>query len=993
MKTDKEQAENNPDIDGFKPGPHQGLRPFPDVGDWDNWTEYDPKEWPRKVERRYSLVPTVCFNCESACGLVAYVDKETYQIRKLEGHPLHPASRGRNCAKGPATLNQVTNPERILHPLRNTGKRGEGKWQRVSWDEALEDIAQRIRRAIIEDRRDQVVYHVGRPGEDLYTERVLQAWGIDGHNSHTNICSSSARLGYALWMGMDRPTPDHANARFILLMSSHLESGHYFVPQAQRIVEAQSSGTKVAVIDTRLSNTASKSDYWLAPRPGTEAGLLLAIANYLIQEDLYNRPFLERWVNWRHLMKDQTYLRYLVDQELIDHEPEDTSFDSFIVLLKDLYRGYTFEWAEAETGVSSEQLLAVAKEVAQAGTAFASHIWRNAAAGHLGGWMVARTLFFLNVLTGSVGTTGGTLPNAWAKFVPRAVTQPPPLECWNETHFPPEFPLAHFEMSFLLPHLLKERDRSIDVYFTRVYNPVWTNPDGFSWIEMFQHESRIGLHVALTPVWNETAQYADYVLPMGLSPERHDLHSYESHASQWLGFRQPVLRVARERAGEQIDFTHQTNPGEVWEENEFWIELSWKIDPDGSLGIRRHFESPYRPGEKISIGEYYQWIFENSVPGLPEAARKEGLEPLEYMKRYGAFQITTDVYGQQERAVSPEIMKEAELDEDTGLLWRSTPPAKVNLRPYPGPFLDQKGRTRVGISVDDQPVEGFPTPSGTLEFYSTTLVEWGWPEYAIPIYPRDPQQRERMPHVTSQVHHSKIDSSQNEYVLLPTFRLPTLIHTRTNGAKWLHEIAHINPVWINPVDAARIGVDTEDLVKVETEIGYFVDRVWVTEGIRPGVVACSHHLGRWRLHEDSGSDRWNSALVTIEQQGERWSMYQLKGVTPFESTDPDSQRIWWSDGGVHQNLVFPVQPDPISGGHCWHQKVKVEKAGPNLKYGDISVDEEAASRIYKRWLGQTRPAPGPGGLRRPLWMLRPLKPHKDAYYFENPSANEEVSSR
>ncbi|MCH7997117.1 MAG: formate dehydrogenase, partial [Chloroflexi bacterium] len=497
--------------------------------------------------------------------------------------------------------------------------------------------------------------------------------------------------------------------------------------------------------------------------------------------------------------------------------------------------------------------------------------------------------------------------------------------------------------------------------------------------DMFQHEGRIGLHIALTPVWSETAQYADYVLPMGLAPERHDLHSYESHASQWIGFRQPVLRVARERAGEHIDFTYQTNPGEVWEENEFWIELSWKIDPDGSLGIRQHFESPYRPGEKLRIGEYYQWIFENSVPGLPEAARKEHLTPLEYMKRYGAFQITTDVYNQHEKELSSETLKDASHDESTGVIWSHKPPDTVNLRPYPGPFLDREGRTRVGISVDGRPVEGFPTPSGKLEFYSTTLAEWGWPEYALPIYPKDLHQREQMPHLTSQVHHSKIDSSRNEFVLLPTFRLPTLIHTRANGAKWLHEIAHINPVWINPVDAKLIGVDTGDLAKVETEIGYFVDRVWVTESIRPGVVACSHHLGRWRLHEDSGSDRWNSALVALEQTGERWSLRQIKGVTPFKSSDPDSERIWWSDGGVHQNLVFPVQPDPISGGQDGHQKVRVEKAGAGLKYGDISIDADAARRVYRRWLGFTRPAPGPGGLRRPFWLLRPLKPHKDYY--------------
>ena len=426
-----------------------------------------------------------------------------------------------------------------------------------------------------------------------------------------------------------------------------------------------------------------------------------------------------------------------------------------------------------------------------------------------------------------------------------------------------------------------------------------------------------------------------------------------------------------------MEFTHETNPGEVWEENEFWIELSWKIDPDGSLGIRQHFESPYRQGEKVSIGEYYRWIFANSVPGLPETAEKEGLTPLEYMKRYGAFKVTEDVYSQQERQLPLEVTGKAEVDEETGQVWSSTPPPPTNVRPYPGPFRDKEGRTRVGIQVDGQCVEGFPTPSGKLEFYSPTFAKWGWPEYAIPIYPRNPQQRESMPHITSQVHHSIIDTSRNEYVLLPTFRLPTLIHTRTNGAKWLHEIAHINPVWINPRDAARIGVVTGDLARVETEIGHFVDRVWVTEAIRPGVVACSHHLGRWRLHEDSGSDRWNSALVTIEKQNGTWSLQQIEGATPFKSADPDSERIWWSDGGVHQNLVFPVQPDPVSGGHSWHQKVRVERARPGDKYGDISVDEAAASQVYKRWLEQTRSSPGPRGPAETPLDAPPLEaPHR-----------------
>ncbi|MCH2236211.1 MAG: hypothetical protein MK078_18405, partial [Crocinitomicaceae bacterium] len=99
----------------------------------------------------------------------------------------------------------------------------------------------------------------------------------------------------------------------------------------------------------------------------------------------------------------------------------------------------------------------------------------------------------------------------------------------------------------------------------------------------------------------------------------------------------------------------------------------------------------------------------------------------------------------------------------------------------------------------------------------------------------------------------------------------------------------------------------------------------------------------------------------------------------FKSNDPDSARIFWSDGGVHQNITHAVHPDPISGMHCWHQRVKIEKAGANDKYGDIYVDTEKSFQNYKDWLAKTRPAPGPNGLRRPIWFKRPLKPEKDIY--------------
>jgi anaerobic selenocysteine-containing dehydrogenase len=917
--------------------PDGELHKFPPMDQWDNWTENDAKSWPKIKKRNYTIVPTTCFNCESACGLTAYIDKETMQVQKFEGNPYHPASRGRNCAKGPATVNQLTDPDRILYPLKRVGKRGEGKWERVSWDQVLDDIAGRLNKAIREGRNNEIAYHVGRPGHEGYMDRVLQSWNVDGHNSHTNICSSGARFGYALWYGHDRPSPDHANADFILLISAHLESGHYFNPHAQRIIEGKMKGAKLAVIDPRLSNTASMADYWMPSYPGTEAAVLLAIAKILLEEGMYNRDYMENWVNWDE---------YLAAK----HPDKPRTFEQFIASMIEEYAEYTPEFAEQESGVTAEMIRDVAKGIGKAGTRLSTHNWRSAASGNLGGWAVARALHFLNVITGSVGTEGGTAPNTWNKYHPKFFDTPPAQKFWNELHFPNEYPLAFFEMSFLLPHMLKENRGKMDVYFTRVFNPVWTYPDGFSWIEALCDEEKFGLHIALTPTWNETAYYADYVLPMGLASERHDLNTYETHAGIWVAFRQPVLREAARRMGKEVEFTYETNPGEVWEEDEFWIELSWRMDPDGSLGIRKHFLSPYRPGEKIKIDEYYQYVFEHTK-GLPETAAKEGLSALEYMKRYGAYTVEETSLSKHLEELKPEQMDGAVVDEKTGVI--------------------TKNGKALGIMSGGKPVVGFPTPSRKNEFYSQTMADWKWPEYTIPTY------------IKSHIHEEQMDRSKNEYPLVPTFRLPTLIHSRSGNAKWLYEIANRNPIWMHTSDAERLGVQTGDLLRVNTEIGYFVDKVWVTEGMKPGIVACSHHLGRWRRPQDVPGNRWATNTVAIENDGKGgWRMRTMEHIKPFKSSDPDSARIFWSDGGVHQNITHAVHPDPISGMHCWHQKVRLEKALPEDTYGDIFVDTNKSFEVYKKWQAMTRPAPGPDGLRRPLWMKRALRPAEETFYIK-----------
>ena len=925
---------------------HEKLHNYPPPETWDAHVEYDSRAHPRKVAHTYSLIPTICFNCESSCGLLAYVDHEDLSIKKFEGNPAHPGSRGRNCAKGPATINQIHDPERILYPLRRVGERGSGQFERVSWDEALEDIAARIRSAIVEDRRDEVMYHVGRPGEDGFAERVLQAWGVDGHNSHTNVCSSGGRTGYTHWMGYDRPSPDYANAKVMLLLSSHLETGHYFNPHAQRIMEAKANGAKLVVLDLRLSNTASHADLWISPWPGSEAAIFLSVASYLLRTRQIDQEYMRRWVNW------DVYL-----QRLHPEAPKD--FETFLDLLTEDYAKYTFEFAAAEAHVPVAQVEELARIVSRAGNSLATHTWRSAAAGNLGGWQITRSLFFLNVLTGSVGTVGGTHPNGWDKFIAHFPQMPEPNDIWSEKLWPPEYPLTTNEMSILLPHLLKDDRGRLEVYFSRVYNPLWVNPDGFTWIDVLKDESKIGLHVALTPTWSESATFADYVLPMGHASERHDTMSFETHASKWIAFRQPVGRVAMEQRGIPYQDSRDANPGEVWEENEFWFDLSWKIDPDGSLGIRKYFESAARPGEKMTQDEYYETLFGQSVPGLPDAAAAQGLTPLQYMRKYGVFEVAKDVYRLDERQLTQAELEGAEADEH-GVLRKP-----VTLETAP-PLVGEAGAVGV-VHADGTKTAGWLSPSRKLELFSTTLADWGWPEQATPGY------------IESHVSARRINRDNDEFVLMPNFRLPTLIHTRSGNAKFLNEIANTHPLWFNKDDATAMGISTGDLVRVTTEIGYFVARAWATEAIRPGVVGLSHHMGRWMQEGHPGS-RWVMGKVKLDRSEDGiWKLRYTEGVRPFTSEDPDSERIYWDDPGVHQNLTFPVQPDPVSGMHCWHQKVRIEKAHAGDQYGDIEVDVNKSREVYHRWLEMTRPGPGPGGLRRPAFMMRHVTPKRSAY--------------
>ena len=434
-------------VRAFRSATMAELSNYPPPERWEDWRELDPRAWPKRTERAYTLVPTVCFNCESACGLLSYVDKETFEIRKLEGNPHHPGSRGRNCAKGPATINQIHDPERILHPLRRKGPRGSGEWERVSWDHVLDTFAGRMHAAFAVGRPNDVMYFFGRPGEDGFADRFLETWGCDGHNSHTNVCSSGGRAGYGLWMGTDRPSPDYANAKFTLLISSHLEAGALL--QSARSADRrraagrrQARGDRPATVEHRVHGRLLASN--LARHRGRRATRHRQGATRRGSDRPRVRPPLGELAHLRD--------RPRAGQRAVVRDLPGSSFAGSTPGTRPSSPSPRAAYRPAPSWRSR-----VRSPPPRPRSARISGARRPPATFTAG--RSTRALWLLNVLTGSVGTVGGVSANAWHKFIPAPWRKPPANEQWNELSWPREYPLAHNEMSFLYPHFLLDGDR------------------------------------------------------------------------------------------------------------------------------------------------------------------------------------------------------------------------------------------------------------------------------------------------------------------------------------------------------------------------------------------------------------------------------------------------------------------------------------------------------------------------------------------------------
>jgi len=438
----------------------------------------------------HTIVRGACpHDCPDTCAL--HVTVAEGRAIKIEGDPDHPTTRGVLCTKVARYLERTYSEKRVLHPLRRVGAKGEGRFERIGWDEALDTIASRFKEIAESSDGPEAILPYSYAG----TMGLLQYGSMDRRFFHKlgaslldrTICATAGKAGYAATIGASIGTDleQFENARLILIWGSNpvVSNLHLW----SRVQEAKRRGAKLIAIDPYRSQTAEKCHEHLALMPGTDAALALGIMHVLIAEDLIDRDYIDRYT---------------------------LGFDA----LKQRVRDYPPSLVASLTGLQEAQITALARDYGTIGPAVIRLNYGMQR--HAGGGMAIRTVACLPGLVGAWRhAAGGALLSSSGTYPINTAALERPELSWNSPRT--------INMSTIGDALLDAADPPIRALFVYNSNPVAVAPDSGKVVAGFARED---LFCVVHDVFlTDTADYADIVLPATTQLEHLDVHSSYGH--------------------------------------------------------------------------------------------------------------------------------------------------------------------------------------------------------------------------------------------------------------------------------------------------------------------------------------------------------------------------------------------------------------------------------------------------------------------------------
>ncbi len=439
-------------------------------------------------------------DCPDTCAWIATVDRATGRAIRLRGAEDHPITRGFLCTKVNHYLERTYHPDRLLHPMRRTGAKGEGRFERISWDEALGEISERLLEIAGRYGAEAIL-----PYSYAGTMGIVQSQSMDRRFFHRlgatrllrTICSEAGFTGLRYTLGTARGTPpeEFAHARYILLWGANLlTSNAHLWPFVQ---EARKNGAKVVCIDPVRTRTARASDWWLPILPGTDAALALAMMHVIFRDGLEDRAFIEE-----HCIGGDR--------------------------LRERVAEWTPERAAAITGLDPDAITQLAREYATTRPAVIRINYGMQR--HAGGGMAVRTIACLPALVGAwrdVGgglllSTSGAFPLNYQKLE-RPDLCPPDTRALNMV-----------ELGRVLNEVDDPPIQALVVYNS---NPAAVAPDQAAVRKGLSREDLFT--VVLEHFQTDTADYADIVLPATTQLEHWDLVKPYGH--YYLALNRPAI--------------------------------------------------------------------------------------------------------------------------------------------------------------------------------------------------------------------------------------------------------------------------------------------------------------------------------------------------------------------------------------------------------------------------------------------------------------------
>ncbi len=474
------------------------------------------------------IVPGVCRFCGSGCGVLARVVNGN--VVKLEGNPMHPVNMGALCPKGQAAPELLYNPDRIAGPLRRSAARGAGKWESISWDEAVQLVADKLTALRDAGHPDQAVLMAGEMRGQMrsFFERFMHAVGSPNLISRESLNIAAAKLGVYLTQGIyDLPAYDLENSAYVLSFgASLLEAGR----TPQRMIAGYSflrrgraNRGKIVVIDPRQGVTGAKADEWIPIIPGTDGALALGIAHVLIRSGLIDSDFV---LNYGFGFEDFPGENGTLVQ----------GFKSFVL------ENYAPDQVETITGVPSATISRLAGEFATQKPAVAILPGKGGLLnGSFGGVYTAMAVHMLNALVGSIEKPGGVMTQrypftpAWPALPPDPVAEAgrnaPRFDGAGSVHA-----LARHAYQAVADQILQ--GSPVEALFLYDANPVYEAPGGQRFVQAFE---KVPFIVSFSSFLDESAQYADLVLPEPTFLERYEDDYIEGLGYPGIALRQPAI--------------------------------------------------------------------------------------------------------------------------------------------------------------------------------------------------------------------------------------------------------------------------------------------------------------------------------------------------------------------------------------------------------------------------------------------------------------------